>query len=130
MTLRMTLRGKLLVTLPIVLSGSLYAGHIFSATPYIPAEVNEIPCLAEPKCAQLADALIPSALGELTYHEGIAVLTPSIPPTDDRQDIVIYEDGSGVQYAPGTNREIRTFPEDTFAWDCATMGNGICGPTR
>lgn len=49
------------------------------------------------------------------------------PPV--QQNVVIYEDGSGVQYAPGTDREIRTFPADTFAWDCRTMGNKVCGHT-
>lgn len=40
-------------------------------------------------------------------------------------DIVVEEDGSGVQYHGDT--EVRTFPEDTFVWDCTTMGNRRCG---
>lgn len=42
------------------------------------------------------------------------------------QNVVTYEDGSGVQY--DGDREVRTFPADTFVWDCATMGNRVCGP--
>lgn len=38
-----------------------------------------------------------------------------------------YEDGSGVQYVNGM--EVRTFPSDTFVWDCTAMGNRTCGPT-
>lgn len=41
------------------------------------------------------------------------------------QNVVIYDDGSGVQYFGDT--EVRTFPADTFAWDCAAMGNRQCG---
>lgn len=41
--------------------------------------------------------------------------------------VEVYEDGSGVQYINGM--EVRTFPSDTFVWDCANMGNRICGPT-
>jgi hypothetical protein len=43
----------------------------------------------------------------------------------DGYDVVIEEDGSGTQYSG--DREVRTFPEGTFAWDCRTMGNRICG---
>lgn len=39
--------------------------------------------------------------------------------------VVIEEDGSGVQYIG--DREVATFPEDTFVWDCHTMGNRTCG---
>lgn len=38
-----------------------------------------------------------------------------------------YEDGSGVLYEG--DREVATFPEDTFTWDCHTQGNMKCGPT-
>ena len=40
-------------------------------------------------------------------------------------EVEVYEDGSGVQYVEG--REVKTFPEGTFAWDCSAMGNRICG---
>lgn len=40
-------------------------------------------------------------------------------------DIVVYEDGSGVQYFG--DKEIRTFREGTFVWNCRTMGNRRCG---
>lgn len=36
--------------------------------------------------------------------------------------LVIFEDGSGVDDTG------RTYPEDTFDWDCATMGNKVCAP--
>jgi hypothetical protein len=39
--------------------------------------------------------------------------------------VVIYEDGSGVQYEG--DKEVKTFPADTFVWDCRRMGNRICG---
>jgi len=35
---------------------------------------------------------------------------------------VIFEDGS-ARAEDGT-----TYPEDSFAWDCETMGNKVCGP--
>lgn len=44
---------------------------------------------------------------------------PSPPP------VVIYEDGSGVQYQGDS--EVKTFPEGTFVWNCHRMGNRICG---
>lgn len=45
---------------------------------------------------------------------------PSTPPP-----VVVYEDGSGVQYQGDT--EVKTFPAGTFVWDCHRMGNRICG---
>jgi hypothetical protein len=38
--------------------------------------------------------------------------------------VVVYEDGSGVQIIAGETE--RTFPEDTFVWQCDVMGNGNC----
>jgi hypothetical protein len=62
---------------------------------------------------------------------GLAYLNHQLPTEADIMDphpaVEVYEDGSGVQYTPD-GREIRTFPEGTFAWDCTTMGNQICGP--
>jgi hypothetical protein len=43
----------------------------------------------------------------------------------DKPPIVIYEDGSGVQYQGDI--EVKTFPEGTFVWDCHRMGNRVCG---
>lgn len=42
-----------------------------------------------------------------------------------RPNVVVYEDGSGVQYIG--DMEVRTFPEGTFVWDCHRMGNRRCG---
>jgi len=36
--------------------------------------------------------------------------------------LVIFEDGSGRDDTG------HVYPEDTFEWDCETMGNKICGP--
>lgn len=73
------------------------------------------------------------ALGAVTMLGGTQALpnaeenTPTYnsPAT---QDVVIYEDGSGVQY--DGDQEVKTFPEGTFVWNCHTMGNRICGPTH
>jgi hypothetical protein len=42
----------------------------------------------------------------------------------EKQNVVIEEDGSGTQYFG--DKEVRTFPEGTFLWDCVTMGNKVC----
>lgn len=60
-------------------------------------------------------AILGAALGGFT---GLKEPAPRPP-------VVIYEDGSGIQYVG--DREVRTFPEGTFVWDCQTMGNRICG---
>lgn len=39
--------------------------------------------------------------------------------------ILTYEDGSGIQVT-GT-AVVRHFPSDTFAWNCETQGNKLCG---
>jgi hypothetical protein len=56
-------------------------------------------------------------------NTGLPVPTKS----GDHRSVVIYEDGSGVQYSPN-GQELRTFDEGTFVWECSTMGNRICGP--
>lgn len=81
--------------------------------------------------------LVGLTLGAATMLGGTQAL-PSTPentpiiesPTGreapDGYDVEIYEDGSGVQY-DAYGQEVRTFPADTFWWDCTHMGNGICG---
>lgn len=49
--------------------------------------------------------------------------TPSFPsPTPSSPALTIFEDGSAI------DSDGREWPEDTFTWDCHTMGNKICGP--
>lgn len=72
--------------------------------------------------------LIPPATVErgLTQSELWAEEQESL--TDNGSTFVeTYEDGSGVQYVNGM--EVRTFPSNTFVWDCLAMGNFACGPT-
>lgn len=46
-------------------------------------------------------------------------------PTPD-YSVTVEEDGSGTQYVAG--EVVRTFPVDTFVWDCQSMGNYLCDP--
>lgn len=51
------------------------------------------------------------------------------PPVVERHPftgVEVFEDGSGVQYV--SDVEVRTFPADTFVWDCRSMGNLACFP--
>ena len=58
------------------------------------------------------------------YEAYLDELQPGAP-----RKIEVFEDGSGVlQYVEGTDWHERTFPADTFTWDCSTMGNKVCGP--
>lgn len=60
-------------------------------------------------------------------HNALAQPTPA-PPAPALvvpQNVIVDEDGSGVQY-DGTD-VVRTFPTDTFVWNCQTMGNHRCG---
>lgn len=52
-------------------------------------------------------------------------MSTTCPTPASSPDLVTYEDGSGVLYQG--DKEIRTYPEDTFPWDCRTMGNKTCG---
>lgn len=45
-------------------------------------------------------------------------------PSPPRSHVVVFEDGSGVQYVNG--RHALSFDEDTFVWDCRYMGNKVC----
>ena len=140
MTLRLTLRGTLLLGLPATLAASLYAGHIFSGTPYIPpvTDDTEWSCTTDAQCAEEARThwLIDTASDAPDYASRISEASPKAPvgthPLDDLMlgdldytGVDTYEDGSGVQYINGT--KVRTFPADTFLWDCTYMGNRTCG---
>lgn len=46
----------------------------------------------------------------------------------DCTGVATFEDGSGIQYV--RDREVRTFPEGTFVWDCSAQGNRRCGGAR
>lgn len=46
---------------------------------------------------------------------------PALP----QRDLVVYEDGSGVEHLP--NGQEVVYDSGTFVWDCATMGNSVCG---
>lgn len=59
------------------------------------------------------------------WMNAAAVVTIPPPAPIERTEVQVYEDGSGVQYVAG--QAIRSFPADTFAWDCRHMGNGRCG---
>jgi hypothetical protein len=58
---------------------------------------------------------------------------PLCPPASH---LVQFEDGSGGCYADGGAEQFPVFvngadvvwPENTFPWDCAVMGNRVCGP--
>lgn len=54
-----------------------------------------------------------------------AVLLPN-PQTPAGVDVVVYEDGSGVQHIG--DAEVRIFPAGTFVWRCQVDGNraGSC----
>lgn len=58
-------------------------------------------------------------------HAALTVDVPVERPAPPAYFVEVYEDGSGVQYI--RNREVATFPADTFVWDCRAMGNGVCG---
>lgn len=67
--------------------------------------------------------IVAVALAALLGFASHAVLPEPAPAPYTGVDV--FEDGSGVQYVEG--REVATFPEDTFAWDCTVQGNRICG---
>lgn len=60
-------------------------------------------------------------------YTGVVKIPKNVSEGARAQDIVIEEDGSGTQYSG--DREIRTFPAGTFAWDCTTMGDRLCTHT-
>lgn len=104
----LTLRSKMILTA--ALSSALTVAVIHPPRPnYFEPAGQTGTC-----CVQSDDAL------DLLTHS----LTDANP---DGYDVVIYEDGSGVQY-DAYDDEVKTFPADTFVWDCTQMGNRICGP--
>jgi hypothetical protein len=79
-----------------------------------------------------------------TTSLAIAVVTPSLSNTTTprptrqelqeqvqqllKQEVEVYEDGSGVQY--NGEQEVRTFPPGTFVFDSSTPEAYILQPTR
>lgn len=63
------------------------------------------------------------------YDAYLDELNPDATP----KHINVFEDGSGVldyvvvNHDGSSDWHERTFPADTFTWDCATMGNHVCG---
>lgn len=69
--------------------------------------------------------------GDALLNEPVQPVVVLSGPTIERNDytnVEVFEDGSGVQYVAGV--ATRTFPADTFAWDCAQMGNRSCGKEK
>lgn len=63
----------------------------------------------------------------------VGIVSYAVGSSNTRADqpvynVVVEEDGSGVQYIGDT--EVATFPEGTFFWDCRVMGNRSCGPVE
>lgn len=65
------------------------------------------------------------AVATLAFVGGVPHHHARYNPDAPNATVTIYEDGSGVQYLG--DKEVRTFPHDTFVWDCHTMGNRRCG---
>lgn len=56
---------------------------------------------------------------------GLAAHASSTCHPHVKQDLVRYEDGSGVLY--DGDQEVATYPAGTFPWDCHKDGNRVCG---
>jgi hypothetical protein len=52
---------------------------------------------------------------------GVTACVP-VPPPISTPGLVVFEDGS-ARDANGV-----VYPDGTYAWDCSTMGNKVCGP--
>lgn len=67
-------------------------------------------------------ALVCAAAALVGFASGAAGV--GFPAAPDTTDVVVYEDGAGVQYIG--DQEVRTFPVGTFVWDCRAMGDRMC----
>lgn len=61
--------------------------------------------------------------------------TKDLNPCGEGAHLMQFEDGSGTCFIDGgydenDDRTGKSFPADTFPWNCHTMGNRICGPTN
>lgn len=53
-----------------------------------------------------------------------AALALAVMGTTSATRVEVFEDGSAIEWSDGAR--VRTFPDGTFAWDCATRGDRIC----
>lgn len=98
---------KLWIVLPATLLATLYLGHqANNAQLPTPERIRIIQELQEELKEETRDCLTDTEC---------AMTSPALET---------FEDGSGYDPISGIS-----FPEGTFPWDCATMGNRICGPT-
>lgn len=65
----------------------------------------------------------------LPLHAPVAAKAADPHACPTGSSLLTYEDGSGGCYQPGNTKPVLSWDEDTFPWDCRTMGNQICGPT-
>lgn len=107
--MKLTFRNTFALGLAPTLALGLYAGHAMSSGTDYQAPTSTPTTSLEVTPSTFKDPLSEVMLKGL-YYTGVD----------------IEEDGSGTQYIRG--HKVRTFPEDTFAWDCRTMGNRKCGP--